>query len=278
MNGFPRETAERPPPIFEGDTKIELSPMARGADGVKRFFESKEKEKDGGKKVTKKEAAATLGFADGTIKNMLTAGKLRGDGNGGVTDESVADIKRKKKEQKDRMTTVKVPYRGVNANATELRSQILKDEDISAVKKELEEDEQSGEVESAGDGADGVVQGTNQNKHVDGADRGQQSGYYAQAEDKNGNSTDAPTDDRENSVDVEASDFYGGHVRHPQEDTPAVEKRDIPDWLLDISEKIYRKAYERGYDDGSSRANGELERVRNISAGRLLSILEGVAE
>ena len=214
MSGFPRVTAERPPSLLEGDTKIELSPMARGAEGVKRFFESKSKEKKGDKKVTKKDAAATLGFADGTIKNMLTAGKLKGDGKGGVTDESVAAFQNKK------------------------------------IKKET--DEQRGEIESAGGGADGVEQGTNQNKHVDDADRGQQSGYYAQAEDKNGNSTDAPTNDRENSRDVEASDFFDEHVRHPVEtDGKEVQivHREIPEWLATLAKKIYKAGLEHGRED-----------------------------
>lgn len=200
---LPRESAERPPPLFEGDTKIELAPMARGADGVKRFFESKSKEKDGGKKVTKKEAADTLNFADGTIRNMLTAGKLKGDGNGGVTNKSVAAFQSKKR------------------------------------KKKVAKDEQRGEIESAGGGADGVEQDTNQTEHVDGVDRGQQSGY---AEDTDRDSTDAPADDRENS----------GHVRclvELADEEKQIAQRDTPEWLATLAKKIYKAGLLHGRED-----------------------------
>ena len=96
MSGIPRATNERPPPIFEGETNIALAPMVCGAAGVKRFFE--DKNKDGrNKKMTKEQAAKELGKAVGTVKNMLTAGKLTGDGKGGVTDESVEAFKAKEK-------------------------------------------------------------------------------------------------------------------------------------------------------------------------------------
>ena len=234
MDRFPRGTAERPPPIFEGDTKIELSPMARGADGVKRFFESKSKEKDGGKKVTKKEAAAKLGFADGTIKNMLTAGKLKGDGKGGVTDESVAAFQNKKIKKE----AVKDEQRG----AITIDDKELTKEDIAEIKEAMDSD----------CGVLRLQEDAFQNKTI-----------KKQA-----------TNDRENSGDVEALDFFDEHVRHPVEtdnkevqivqreipewlatfpvavvEEPQEQQREIPEWLATLAKKIYKAGLEHGRGD-----------------------------
>lgn len=86
MEGIRKSTSERPPAIMDFETKVKISPMSAGAKNIKEFLESKQK---GEKKMTRKEAAKALGLAEKTINNKLTKGHLKGDGQGGVTDESV---------------------------------------------------------------------------------------------------------------------------------------------------------------------------------------------
>ncbi len=49
-----------------------------------------------GEDMTKKEAAKELGVSKATIDSYLSKGKLKGDGNGGVEDESVEEYKTKR--------------------------------------------------------------------------------------------------------------------------------------------------------------------------------------
>ena len=51
-----------------------------------------------GEETTKKEAAKELNVSKATVDTYLSAGKLKGDGQGGVDDESVKAYKRKREE------------------------------------------------------------------------------------------------------------------------------------------------------------------------------------
>ena len=80
------------PIVLETDTTIEISGAVRGVAAIKDFFKTKQKEK----KVTKKDAAKTLGVSVKSVDEKLKKGQLKGDGLGGVTDESVEALAKTK--------------------------------------------------------------------------------------------------------------------------------------------------------------------------------------
>ena len=62
----------------------------KGSQGVREYFARK------GIDMTKKEAAKELDVSVRTIENYMSKGRLKGDGNGSVDDESVAAYKAKR--------------------------------------------------------------------------------------------------------------------------------------------------------------------------------------
>ncbi len=233
MDRFPKTTDERPPPVFDGETNIALAPMVCGAAAVKRFFEDKSKDKEG-KKVTKTAAAKELGLADGTIKNMLTAGKLKGDGKGGVEDGSVAAFLAAKEAKKAKLVG--------------------------------DSDDKRREVESLGSGADGVVEDPNADESGDGIDRGRSFANSGVVENHK-TATGSTEEDRENSGDIEASNFFGGHVREPFEDIDEEEP------LATFSLSTYKKGYELGFEAGAKLMGRELMAAQSVSADDILAVL-----
>ncbi len=96
-----------------------------------------------GKDMTKKEAAKELGVSKATVDTYLSAGKLKGDGNGGVDDESVEVYKRKREENFKKMECAK---RKVQCEVEKTTQQAIEememqdDEDVIVFKvKELQE-------------------------------------------------------------------------------------------------------------------------------------------
>ena len=88
---------ERPPAYDLADPWDKLKDQDgdltfKGSQGVREYFARK------GIDMTKKEAAKELGVIKATVDTYLSAGKLKGDGQGGVDDESVKAYKRKREE------------------------------------------------------------------------------------------------------------------------------------------------------------------------------------
>lgn len=83
------------PIVIETDTTIEISGAVKGSKAIKDFFKAKTKEE---KKVTKKEAANKLGVSVKSVEEKLKKGQLKGDGQGGVTDESVDALAKTKSQ------------------------------------------------------------------------------------------------------------------------------------------------------------------------------------
>ena len=83
------------PIVLETDTTIEISGAVRGVAAIKDFFKTKQIQKKE-QKVTKKDAAKTLGVSVKSVDEKLKKGQLKGDGLGGVTDESVEALAKTK--------------------------------------------------------------------------------------------------------------------------------------------------------------------------------------
>ena len=81
------------PIIVETDTTFEVSGAVKGSKAIKDFFKAKTTKE---KKVTKNDAAKKLGVSVKSIDEKLKKGKLKGDGQGGVMDESVEALAKTK--------------------------------------------------------------------------------------------------------------------------------------------------------------------------------------
>ena len=66
------------------------------AAAIKDFFKTRQPQKE--KKVTKKDAAKKLGVSVKSVEEKLKKGQLKGDGQGGVTDESVDALAKTKSQ------------------------------------------------------------------------------------------------------------------------------------------------------------------------------------